>query len=318
MSLLRRSFIAAVALAAASLGLAEATSAQQEFVALHNAKRARHCAPPVAWSPQLAAAAQAYARQCKIGVHDGQRGNQGENLAAGFATPAAVVDAWYNEVSGYDYNRPGFSLPTGHFTQVVWRSTTQIGCALWNCGGQQNWVCRYGPPGNFPNQFPQNVLPPTCAAGQPPPKPTTPGTPPPAPPKPTTPATPPPAPGTTPPAPKPTTPGTPPAPGPKGAGPGGNWSAIAIDGRGRWGYANHFETQQLAQQRAIAACGGAGCRVVLRSGNRCISYAESRSGGYWYGIADGPDQAQVQQAAVRFCQQRAPAGSCRSAGVWCR
>ena len=37
----------------------------------------------------------------------------------------------------------------GHFTQLVWKGSTQIGCGVASCGGQNFWVCRYSPPGNF-------------------------------------------------------------------------------------------------------------------------------------------------------------------------
>lgn len=33
----------------------------------------------------------------------------------------------------YNYASPGFASGTGHFTQVVWKATTEIGCAIQNC-----------------------------------------------------------------------------------------------------------------------------------------------------------------------------------------
>ncbi|KAF8888246.1 CAP domain-containing protein [Infundibulicybe gibba] len=61
-------------------------------------------------------------------------------------------------------NNPGFSSATGHFTQVVWKGTTQVACAVANCGAGTIFsqasgyvVCRYSPPGNVIGQFPQNV-----------------------------------------------------------------------------------------------------------------------------------------------------------------
>ncbi|KIJ98325.1 hypothetical protein K443DRAFT_104102, partial [Laccaria amethystina LaAM-08-1] len=58
-------------------------------------------------------------------------------------------------------NNPGFSPATGHFTQVVWKSTTQVACAMVNCGpgtifpqASTYTVCRYTPPGNIQGQFP--------------------------------------------------------------------------------------------------------------------------------------------------------------------
>jgi len=72
-------------------------------------------------------------------------------------TPKAV-DMWYNELNdpGYDFANPGFSSGTGHFTQVVWKTTTKLGCGY--TGGYV--VCRYCEvAGNMMDAFEQNVLP---------------------------------------------------------------------------------------------------------------------------------------------------------------
>ena len=66
---------------------------------------------------------------------------------------------WYEESvnPGYDYNNAGFGHGTGHFTQVVWKETTEIGC-----GESGGWTCcRYLPAGNMsmPGWFEKNVLP---------------------------------------------------------------------------------------------------------------------------------------------------------------
>lgn len=140
----------------------------RELLDVHNARRAAHCAPPLAWSPEVAAVAQRYAERLAAGgcglVHS--RGPYGENLFA--ASPAgsvrgrAVADAWYGEASRYDYARPGFSMQTGHFTQVVWRGTARVGCGVARCSGAEVWVCNYEPAGNVIGQFPANVAPTTC------------------------------------------------------------------------------------------------------------------------------------------------------------
>jgi len=160
---------ATVALAILSPGTNDASA--QEMLTLHNAKRNAHCAPPLAWSSTLAAAAQSWANRCQF-VHSPResRPNQGENLAWGsgsFASAASSVERWYAEVSKYNFSSPGFSPATGHFTQIVWRGSLQIGCAVAACGGQNFWVCRYSPAGNItnPGQFAQNVLPTTCQRG---------------------------------------------------------------------------------------------------------------------------------------------------------
>jgi pathogenesis-related protein 1 len=133
-------------------------SEQQTLLGLHNSYRAQHCVPPLSWSTELAASAQQWASRCRIG--HAPRGGFGENLAWGYKrTPNNVVDAWYKEVTDYDYRRPGFASSTGHFTQVIWRNTKQVGCGVATClwGSVRFWVCRYTPQGNWAGQFPQNV-----------------------------------------------------------------------------------------------------------------------------------------------------------------
>jgi pathogenesis-related protein 1 len=75
----------------------------------------------------------------------------GENLAAGSNVGAQrAVDMWANEKSNYVYSPDYvFENGTGHYTQIVWRTSVRIGCASASCGGRSVVVCRYDPPGNF-------------------------------------------------------------------------------------------------------------------------------------------------------------------------
>lgn len=67
---------------------------------------------------------------------------------------------WYNEIEKYDFNRPGFSGETGHFTQVVWKDSKQLGVGYATANnGFAVCVANYFPAGNFEGQFPENVLP---------------------------------------------------------------------------------------------------------------------------------------------------------------
>lgn len=139
----------------------------QAILDAHNALRAQHCAAPLAWSDTVARAAKTWvdrlaARGC---VLQHSETNYGENIAGGSAStqsPEQVVNMWYRERDGYDFARGGFSMRTGHFTQVVWRGSQQLGCASATCGDMRLWVCNYDPPGNMQGDFQRNVLPTTC------------------------------------------------------------------------------------------------------------------------------------------------------------
>ena len=67
-----------------------------------------------------------------------QGGPDGENLAAGYPTVTDAVDAWGNERTKYNFNDPGFSEATGHFTQLVWKATRTVGCGRAFCNGKND------------------------------------------------------------------------------------------------------------------------------------------------------------------------------------
>ncbi len=148
------------------------TPEEQQILDRHNQLRALHGAAPLTWSPVLAAQAESWANSCSMN-HAGQRNGAGENLAmwSGDQSMPNMVQMWYDEVKFYDYNKPGFTMATGHFTQVVWRASKELGCAKQVCPRSplKAWlVCRYLPSGNITNaeQFKTNV---TSASGAPPP-----------------------------------------------------------------------------------------------------------------------------------------------------
>jgi hypothetical protein len=145
------------------------TPNQQAIITVHNEQRAIHCAGAplgqpgsttmLGWSVQLAAAAQQYAATCTPDPNDptrfghsspSDRPGQGESLAWGPGLSGnGAATMWYNEVGSYNFDAPVWSGQVGHFTQMVWRTTTQIGCASATCGGDTLWVCRYTPAGNI-------------------------------------------------------------------------------------------------------------------------------------------------------------------------
>ena len=126
----------------------------------HNAKRSLHNAPALSWDASLAAYAANYASNYDCSgtlTHSG--GPYGENLALGYGIEGAV-EGWYNEGTNYNYGSSCSVLD--HFTQVIWKSTTKLGCAVKSCGDY--WgdyvICSYDPPGNYIGQCSSNVEPP--------------------------------------------------------------------------------------------------------------------------------------------------------------
>ena len=139
------------------------------WVKAHNEARAKHCAQPLEWSPAIAKVAQKWAEQLKAkGCVFGHSGNEkyGENLAAGTIgalDPESTVAMWYDEIKLYKFPNGGFSGKTGHFTQLVWTDTTQVGCGHVQCNGNDVYVCNYNPPGNWDGQYREHVLPKSCS-----------------------------------------------------------------------------------------------------------------------------------------------------------
>jgi hypothetical protein len=66
----------------------------------------------------------------------------------GFHSLGAAVDAWASEARSFNFSSPGFSLLAGHFSQMVWRSTSKMGCAVNTACEWEVYSCLYYPPGN--------------------------------------------------------------------------------------------------------------------------------------------------------------------------
>lgn len=74
-------------------------------------------------------------------------------------TEADVADDWGSEKQWYDHASNTCSAPTGrscgHYTQMVWRDSQEVGCAKAVCDDfSQVWVCNYEPAGNVQGQKP--------------------------------------------------------------------------------------------------------------------------------------------------------------------
>lgn len=141
---------------------------KQATLDAHNVRRALHGSPDLTWSDECYIEAKKQADACQAksslfhGHLEGPSGRHGQNAywsSRPGSDPEACTKAWYDELidPGYDFSDPGFKGGTGHFTQVVWKGTTQVGMAASEDGCFV--VANYLPPGNFSGRFPENVLP---------------------------------------------------------------------------------------------------------------------------------------------------------------
>ena len=73
---------------------------------------------------------------------------------------------WYDEIKDYNWKNPEISIEkTGHFTQVVWKDTKEVGFGVAiSPSGEFYAVANYYPAGNFVGNFKSNVLQPTPAS----------------------------------------------------------------------------------------------------------------------------------------------------------
>jgi hypothetical protein len=134
--------------------------------------------PPVTWDYVLADSAYTYTSKCMAGTgglvaHNANRttdyqalGGQdsyvGENIYASSGNsvqPSDAVTAWMSEASAYNYATNNIT-DAGHYTQVVWRDSVRIGCAIYNCPSSASLtyhdtiLCDYAPGGNITTQKP--------------------------------------------------------------------------------------------------------------------------------------------------------------------
>ncbi|KAH6893326.1 CAP domain-containing protein [Thelonectria olida] len=122
-----------------------------------NFYREEHNATALKWNTTLEDFAADYldSNDCEFEHSDGP---YGENLAIGYPNATASVEAWGDERDDYNFKKGEFSEETGHFTQLVWKDTTTVGCGRRLCG-DRGWylVCEYWPRGNVIGEFKTEV-----------------------------------------------------------------------------------------------------------------------------------------------------------------
>jgi len=148
------------------------TNADKDSVITHvNKYRSKHQSPPLSWDNTVANFSQNwsyYLLTNNLFQHSNSK-LYGENLSyfQGYnATPLELIiksiDIWYEEVSKYDFTNPGYINGTGHFTCLVWKSSTICGFGF-SLNKSTNEVIismNTSPPGNILGKFAENVLPP--------------------------------------------------------------------------------------------------------------------------------------------------------------
>jgi len=152
-------------LTAASHGTPMYADWRAQVVEAHNMYRCMHGVAPVVWNDEI----EAHAKQWVAQGH-GQRSppfllthvagfeNVGENIAwgvtdeGGSKSAGGAVQIWYDQIKNTDGGRGLLSQAsdqTSKYSQLVWASSTALGCALHN----EALVCQYGPAGNVPGEF---------------------------------------------------------------------------------------------------------------------------------------------------------------------
>ncbi|GME41154.1 allergen v5 tpx-1-related protein [Neofusicoccum parvum] len=130
-----------------------------QWVKLHNKYRAKHVdTPPLEWDETLAQTATAHSQKCVF--EHSQDNNLGENLAMGTGlTAQQTVQMWYDEIDQYNqyWGKNDVPMDVMHFTQVVWKKTTKVGCGMADCSQGKLATCNYSPAGNMLGTFAANV-----------------------------------------------------------------------------------------------------------------------------------------------------------------
>lgn len=153
-----------------TLGSAESQEAfVKDTLRMHNEYRAKHGVGPLTLDANITKFAQSWAEQLAEKNQFSHRPNNpyGENIfwSSGNAGAKVMCDSWYSEENGYNYDvdpfKSGGGLKSGHFTQMVWKESKQLGVGrAFAKNGAMIAVANYSPRGNIIGQFTTNVLPP--------------------------------------------------------------------------------------------------------------------------------------------------------------
>jgi pathogenesis-related protein 1 len=125
-----------------------------EILQAHNSVRSRFNLPSLIWSGKVAEVAQQWAEAllARNQFAHTPRSVYGQNLFeidGAHASPTRVVLDWAAEARNYDYASNRCNGVCGHYTQIIWRDTKEVGCGLARNASREIWVCDYNPGGNW-------------------------------------------------------------------------------------------------------------------------------------------------------------------------
>lgn len=143
---------------------------RRDALKAHNDYRAQHGAPPLKINSGMNSYAQKWSNRCakKAALQHRKNGKYGENIHFAYdsqgidrITGATATKAFYDEIARYNFSSGQFMQGTGHFTQVVWKGSKNMGIGVSFNPKNKNEVYavfNYDPPGNVQGQFKENVL----------------------------------------------------------------------------------------------------------------------------------------------------------------
>ncbi|XP_028391914.1 uncharacterized protein LOC114516587 [Dendronephthya gigantea] len=141
---------------------------EQEGLEAHNKYRAIHEVAPMKLNTEMNAQAAKWAEHmASLGTlkhaESNERNGDGENIyySCGMAaTGGSVTNEWYKEVCDYDFNtgKSANGKAVGHFTQVAWKTSLELGMGRATKGDCTYVVARYKPPGNWIGKEKENVF----------------------------------------------------------------------------------------------------------------------------------------------------------------
>ena len=143
-------------------------SFDERILVAHNRERETLGLEPLSWNPELVASAQRWADYLAstgqfAHAPENRQAPEGENLWAGtkgYFQPEAMVGAWVREKQFFrpgvfpNNSTTGRVEDVGHYTQLVWRATKEVGCAEATSTREDILVCRYAEAGNYRGERP--------------------------------------------------------------------------------------------------------------------------------------------------------------------